>query len=56
MQPDVLCGGSRGEEKKDTKQKDADCESSQIIYSALLLYVQDLIVILIKSEMTLNLE
>lgn len=43
-------------EKKRTEQNDADCEFLQIIYSALLLYVQHLIVILIKSEMTLNLE
>lgn len=57
MQPDVLCGGSRSREKKnDTEQNDADCEFLQIIYSALLLHVQHLIVILIKSEMTLNLE
>lgn len=43
-------------ERNNTEQNDADCEFLQIIYSALLLYVQRLIVILIKSEMTLNLE
>lgn len=56
MQPDVLCGGSRREEKKDSEENDADCEFLQIIYNALLLCVQHLIVVLIKSKMTLNLE
>lgn len=56
MQPDVLCGGSRREEKKDSEENDAVCEFLQIIYNALLLCVQHLIVVLIKSEITLNLE
>lgn len=52
MQPDVLCGGSKREEKKDSEENDADCEFLQIIYNGLLLCVQHIIVVLIKYEMT----